>query len=278
MLIILLHLLWGLVVAAVLFPLVPAGASGALVRFWSRALMFVLGIRLEIPTGRAPPPAPLGALLMMNHISWADVFVLAAVTPARFVAKAEVQRWPLIGRFASAVGTVFVERGRRQSISSVNRVVSARLRSGQSIGVYPEGTTTDGSCLLRFHSNLVQAALDAGAPVIPVAIDYRQDGRPTAAAAFVGEMTLIESLWRILVTPRLTARLHWLPPVDCTGQTRQAIARRARAAVALALGLPDGEPQASEEGEGPDGPDAEAGPGAGTARAGLSRPGGFADS
>ena len=210
MLIILLHLLWGLVVAAVLFPLVPAGVSGALVRFWSRALMFVLGIRLEIPTGRAPPPAPLGALLMMNHISWADVFVLAAVTPARFVAKAEVQRWPLIGRFASAVGTVFVERGRRQSISSVNRVVSARLRSGQSIGVYPEGTTTDGSCLLRFHSNLVQAALDAGAPVIPVAIDYRQDGRPTAAAAFVGEMTLIESLWRILVTPRLTARLHWL--------------------------------------------------------------------
>jgi len=244
MLVIVLHVLWGLVVAAALFPRVPAAVSGALVRFWSRVLMVVLGVRLEVPTGRAPPASACGALLLMNHISWADVFVLAAVTPARFVAKAEVEHWPLVGRFATAVGTVFVERGRRHSISRVNQLVSARLQGGQSIGVYPEGTTTDGTQLLRFHSNLVQAALDASAPVIPVALAYYQDERPTTAAAFIGDMTLIGSLWRILVTPRLTARLHWLAPVDCAGQTRQEIARRARSAIAQALGLPDGAPPA----------------------------------
>jgi 1-acyl-sn-glycerol-3-phosphate acyltransferase len=239
MLFVLVHVLWGLIVAALLFPVLPAPASDALVRFWSRILLVALGIRLELPVAPSAPEPGTGALLVMNHVSWADVFVLTAVVPVRFVAKAEIARWPLLGRFAAAVGTVFVERGRRHAVSDVNRVVAERLRAGQSIGIFPEGTTTDGSRVLRFHANLIQAALDAKAPVVPVALDYRQDGRASTAAAFIGEMTLVESLWRVLVTPRLTARLHWLPEIDCAGLSRQAVARGARAAVGAALGLPD---------------------------------------
>ena len=243
MLFILAHVLWGFLVAGLLFPLLPARTSNALVQFWSRVLLLVLGLRLELHLdARAGAiAATRGSLLVINHISWVDVFVIAAVTPARFVAKAEIARWPLLGRFARAVGTVFVERRRHHAVAHVNHAVTARLRAGQSIGIFPEGTTTDGSQLLRFHANLVQPAIDARAPVIPLALQYRQDGMPTRAAAFIGEMNLIESMWRILVTPRLTAQLHWLPALDGKQDNRHAIARRARAAIGAALVLVDQE-------------------------------------
>ena len=236
-----LHVLWGLLVGSLLFPFLSTGSRDALVKVWSRMALFALGIRLElrIAPGATPIAQSAGSLLVINHVSWADVFVVAAVTPARFVAKSEIAQWPVIGRFASGVGTIFVERGRRHAIKRVNDTAAQRLRAGQSVGIFPEGTTTDGSCLLRFHANLIQAGVDAQAPVIPLAIRYLRDGQPTDAAAFVGDDTLVGSMWKILVTPRLTARLHWLPTLDCPGQARNEIARRARADIAGALGLPE---------------------------------------
>jgi len=238
---ILVHIVWGMLVALALFPLLPRGVNDALVKFWSRTALVALGIRLELQRdpGAGDIDATRGSLLLINHVSWVDVFVVAAVTPARFVAKADIARWPVLGRFAGAVGTVFVERGRRHAVAHVNHTVTARLRAGQSIGIFPEGTTSDGSQLLRFHANLVQAALAAPAPVIPLGLQYRQDGRPSTAAAYIGDMSLGQSLWRILLTPRLTARLHWLPAIGCEGCTRQAIAGRARGAIGAALALPE---------------------------------------
>lgn len=236
------QMVWGMLTALLLFPVLPPGANNALIRIWSRLTLAALGIRLE--AGGSAPVAPAGgsgALLVMNHISWADVFLVAAVAPARFVAKAEIARWPVIGRFAAAVGTIYVERGRRHAVKRVNDTVIARLQSGQDVGIFPEGTTTDGSCLLRFHANLIQAGLDAQAPIVPVALQYYRSGRPTDAAAFVGDDTLAASLWRILITPRLSARLLWLPAVATAGHTRQGVAQCARAAIAAALALPERE-------------------------------------
>ncbi len=234
------HLLWGGLVAGLLFPVLPRRGADALMKFWSRILLVALGIRVELQCapGAAPGDGDGGALLVCNHTSWADIFVIAAVQPARFVAKAELTNWPLLGRFAAACGTIFVERGRRHAVAHVNQAVVERLRAGQSMGIFPEGTTTDGASLLRFHANLLQPALDAGAAVVPLAIQYRKDGELSTAAAFIGEMNLAQSLWRILVTPRLRVRLYWLPllrpqPED----TRQALAARARAAIAGALEL-----------------------------------------
>lgn len=235
------HIFWGMLVAGLFFPWLPMRGRDALLRFWSRILLVALGIRLQVHHDSAAKPiaATRGSMLLVNHISWADVFVIAAVTPARYVAKAEVAQWPLLGRFAASVGTVYVERGRRHAIARVNHTVAQRLRGGQSIGIFPEGTTTDGSRLLRFHANLVQAALDAGASVIPLGLQYRQDGRPSTAAAFIGDMNLIQSIWRIVLAPRLTAHLYWMPAIACEGLTRQAVAARARAAIGAALQLPE---------------------------------------
>jgi 1-acyl-sn-glycerol-3-phosphate acyltransferase len=236
-----LHVLWGVAAGSLLFPVLPTAARDALVKFWSRVALAALGIRLElhVAPGATPIDRSAGSLLLINHVSWADVFLVAAVTPARFVAKSEIARWPVIGRFAAGVGTIFVERGRRHAIKRVNDTAAQRLRNAQSVGIFPEGTTTDGSCLLRFHANLIQAGVDAQAPMIPLALQYVRDGQPTDAAAFVGDDTLMGSMWKILVTPRLTAHLHWLPTLDCAGATRQDIGRRARTAIAAALGLPE---------------------------------------
>ena len=249
-----LHILWGLLVGSLLFPIMPTGVRDALVRFWSRIALVALGIRLELSVapGATPIERSAGSLLLINHVSWADVFVVAAVTPARFVAKAEIARWPVIGRFAAGVGTIFVERGRRHAIKRVNHIATERLRAGQSVGIFPEGTTTNGSCLLRFHANLVQAGVDAQSPIVPLAVQYLRDGQPTDAAAFIGDDTLVASMWKILVTPRLTARLHWLPAVDIAGESRQAIAQRARGAIALALGLPERDSALSEDADAED--------------------------
>jgi len=180
----------------------------------------------------------MGSLLLINHTSWLDVFSIAAVVPARFVSKAEIGRWPLAGWLAIAVGTLFVERGKRHAVMRTNQAVSERLRSGQVIGVFPEGTTTDGACLLPFHANLVQPAIDLGAPVRPVGLRFTQRGEFSRVAMFVGEMNLMQSLWRVVTAPDLAVELHWLPPIDPPPSTRHAAARAARAAIARELDVP----------------------------------------
>jgi len=244
-----LHVLWGVIAAVFVFPLLTPGGRDALVRFWSRILLVALGVRLqvEVAPGATEGPetveeAEMGSLLLLNHISWLDVFVLASVIPVRFVSKSEIAHWPIFGRLSVAVGTLFVERGRRHAVAAVNHAVAHRLQSGQSIGIFPEGTTTEGDRVLRFHANLVQSAIDVGASVRPVALRYTQDGEFSNASAYIGEMTMAESLWRVLLAPRLTAEVLWLPGMATRGRTRHELANAARSAVTQALGLPDEEP------------------------------------
>ena len=251
MLFLVIHVTWGLLVGVILFPALPAGARNALVQFWARIALVLLGIRLEltIEPNAAQPKDTLGSLLLINHTSWSDVFVVAAVAPARFVAKSELASWPVLGRFAACVGTIFVQRGRRHAVAQVNASVAQRLHEGQSIGVFPEGTTTDGTYLLRFHANLVQAALEANAPVIPLALQYRQGDAPSTAPAYVGDISIFESLWSILKAPRLEARLHWLPAIATESRSRHAIADAARSAIATTLRLSDHVAQEASNGD-----------------------------
>jgi 1-acyl-sn-glycerol-3-phosphate acyltransferase len=274
----LLHVALGLVYATLLFPWIKRSWRDAAVMVWSRLLLLIIGVRLEsrgeppaaLPSpasshwlgeheGASPAPSfpssslfrpkagkgaggegaqPLGSLLLINHTSWLDVFAIAAVVPARFVSKAEIARWPVFGWLAIVVGTLFVERGRRHAVMRTNQAVAERLRSGQLIGVFPEGTTTDGSRLLPFHANLVQPAIDLGASVRPVGVRFTQRGEFSRAAMFVGEMNLMQSLWRVVTAPHLAVELVWLTPLDPLPASRHLAARAARAAIAQALDVP----------------------------------------
>ena len=236
----LIHVALGLLYAVLTFAWIGPRRRDAAIMAWSRILLLMIGVRLEskgVPPSAASGPAP-GALLLINHTSWLEVFSIAAVVPARFVSKAEIGRWPVFGWLAILVGTVFVERGRRHAVARTNQAVAERLRSGQLIGIFPEGTTTDGSRLLPFHANLVQPAIDLGVPVRPVGVRFTQRGQYSRAAMYMGEMNLMQSLWRIVTAPYLAVELHWLPPLDPLPDSRHAAARAARAAIAHALDIP----------------------------------------
>ena len=199
-------------------------------------LLKMIGVRLELQGGT---PAEGPALIVANHVSWIDVQVLNATRPARFVAKAETRRWPVCGGIARGFDTIFLERGNIRDAARVKARVARALAAGQTVAVFPEGTTTDGRTLGRFYAALFEAAIEAGVPVQPVAIRYpRGDGGANPAAAFVDDMTFLDSLLRVAREPALTARLTFAPPIVTRGTTRRDLAARARRLIADALGMP----------------------------------------
>lgn len=226
-------------VLAALLPVLPAAERAAAVRGWARGTLRALGVRLVV-RGRSPRRA---ALLVANHVSWLDVLALLAVAPARMVAKREVRSWPLLGLLATAAGTVLVDRARPRDLPATVVRVGAALRAGRPVAVFPEGTTWCGTAEAvgcrpgrGFRPALFQAAIDAGAPVVPVRIGYRcaATDAPTTAAAFVGDDDLVRSLGRVLaardleVRVTVSAALHPARDAD-----RRLLARVAESAVHL---------------------------------------------
>jgi len=235
-------LLGGLATVLLLFPLVgPAWRRGA-IRRWSAMLVAACGVAVRV---RAHPGAlPLeslapGSFLVANHISWIDIFIIDGRCPASFVAKAEIADWPLVGTLVSRTGNLFIERGRRHAVHRmIERLVQA-LGEGARVAVFPEGTTSDGRRLLPFHANLVEAAVRAHAPVVPLGLRYTTpEGAHAQAIEYIGDTTFVQSLWRILAQPCTHCELNLLAPIDEAGLSRHAIVERARAAIAQALALP----------------------------------------
>jgi 1-acyl-sn-glycerol-3-phosphate acyltransferase len=227
---------------ALLAPVLGPRRVGQVQAAWSGWLLAAAGVRVVV-TG--PRPAP-GSLVVANHVSWLDVLALNRVTPVRMLAKAEVRDWPLVGPMAARAGSVFLDRDRLRALPGAVATVAAALREGACIGVFPEGTTRCGRDLGRFRPAAFQAALDAGAPVVPVALSYADaDGAPDAAAAFVGDDTLLASLIRVAAARRTVLTVRVLPvqvgvPV-AAGSARATPRRQAtrRALAAIGGALPD---------------------------------------
>lgn len=196
----------------------------------------VLGVRVRV-RGAVPQGTPV--LVVANHVSWLDVYALNCLLRARFVAKREVRDWPLAGSMVAAFGALFIKRGCPRDAARVRDQITAGLRRGERIVVFPEGTTSDGTTLHRFYPALFQSAVDAGAMVQSVAIRYLDDhGEPIDAAAFVDDMTFGASLLRIAAAPRITAELHFAPPRSAVGRTRRELASESQNWIAAQLALP----------------------------------------
>ncbi|GIJ78216.1 1-acyl-sn-glycerol-3-phosphate acyltransferases [Micromonospora phaseoli] len=220
-----------------LLPVLPARERQVALRGWARATARACGVRLEV-RGRLPRRR---ALLVANHVSWWDILAVLAISPARLVAKREVGRWPLVGLLARAAGTVFVDRSRPRELPATVDRVAAALGAGRSVAVFPEGTTwcgADAGCRPSsgFRPAMFQAAIDAGAPVVPLRIGYRcaVTGEMTTATAFVGDETLLRSVRRLLAVRELTVSVEIGAPLH-PGRSadRRALARVAESAVHL---------------------------------------------
>jgi 1-acyl-sn-glycerol-3-phosphate acyltransferase len=191
------HVLSGLAQIVVLFPRLSKERCALRVQNWARGMLTRLSIELEVV---GAPARNESLLLVSNHISWLDIVALHAACYCRFVAKANVARWPLLGTLASGAGTLYVKRdSRRDAVRVVHRMAEA-LKDGDIIAVFPEGTTGDGRSVLPFHSSLIQAAITAGAPVQAVALKIvdRHSGTPSQAANYMGDESLLGSIWRTL--------------------------------------------------------------------------------
>jgi 1-acyl-sn-glycerol-3-phosphate acyltransferase len=226
-----LHLLWGVATVATVFPWLPARARAYLMARWSRQLLEELGVRITV-TGT--PPAH--GLLVANHISWLDIYAINAVAPTTFLSKDDVLHWPVIGWLAKRVGTLFLERGSRTAALRAKEHLVAELRAGHLVGVFPEGTTGFGDHVMPFHGALFQSAIDAEVEVMPALIRYTdRQGRPSLAAAYVGETSLWQCVRSIVTSSGLTAQVDFLPAVATTAADRRHLAHHSHQLISHAL-------------------------------------------
>ena len=259
-----LHIVVGFAIIAFGFSFVSHVTQQRLIRWWARRVLAICGvsvrvIRPSICAGRsadktvadAMRPGGIGAMLVMNHISWIDIYVVHSVRAARFIAKAEIARWPIIGYLTDRTGTIFIERGKRHAVREVNHRAAQLLRKGELVVMFPEGTTSDGDRLLPFHVNLLQSVIEARAAIVVAGLRYVDvHGHPTTAASYVGDMNLLQSIVRIVRGGPVTAELHLIDAIDvnhgAATATRHEVGQRARALIAEALGFDDESEEAAE--------------------------------
>ena len=227
------HLVAGLATCAIVFPLASNAVRERLTRRWSRKLVGICRVSVETAPGA---PVLEHALVVANHVSWLDIFVINALYPCRFVAKAEIRAWPVLGWLAAAAGTVFISRGNRRELRHIFKGIVAVLAEGQRVSFFPEGTTSQQGEVLPFHANLFEAAIDARVAVQPYALSYVDAaGCNHPSIDYIGDTTFADSMFRILQGEPVRARLQALAPIEGSGAHRRELAQAAHDAVAGAL-------------------------------------------
>jgi 1-acyl-sn-glycerol-3-phosphate acyltransferase len=208
----LLHIALGLWIIRTQFPKWSEAQRAERIRRWSSDALAFSGITVQL-SGEPPVPST-PVLVVCNHISWLDIMVMQSVYPVRFVSKADVANWPLVGWLVKGCGTVLIERERRSDVLRVIQIMAQHLRQGEALAVFPEGTTGDtgahGHNVLKFHANLIQAAIDAATPIQPWSLRYhdQRTGTQSHAADYVGDTTLLTSIWRVLRAEPMLAKVH----------------------------------------------------------------------
>lgn len=219
---------------AVIFPFVTPEKRLQQTGRWCAKMARVLGLQIH---GSGVPHAG-ATLLVANHISWLDILAINAVHPARFVSKADVRAWPLLGWLVAGGGTLFIERERKRDALRVVHQIADALKQGNTIAMFPEGTTGDGLTLLPFHANLLQAAVSTETPLQPIALRYIDaDSQPSRAVAWLGDTTLAASLWQVVTAHRMEAFVTQLPVVPTQACERRELAEGVRRQIAETLGL-----------------------------------------
>ena len=225
--------LCGLLMVGLLYLIVGLAARLWLKKYWSKILLWLCGVRV---TPHGEPTLEHAVLWVSNHISWLDIFALNAVRATAFIAKSEIRRWPVLGWLVAGAGTIFIERASRHAVHRVGLSMQAHFAQGQVVGLFPEGTTSSGFDLLPFYANLFEPARKSAVEIQPVALLYFQHAMRSDVAAFVGEQTLMNSLWQVLSSQGLSIELHFLAPImhadALEAPPRAELGRLARHAIA----------------------------------------------
>ena len=232
------HIGVGLLVAGIIFPRISNARRAYFVQWWSQKTLRILNVILSIH-GVRPDATVRNFMIAANHISWLDIYVINAAHPARFVAKAEIREWPIIGWLCEKAGTIFIRRTHRRDTARINDEMHNVLATGDTIGLFPEGTTTAGDRLLKFHSSLLEPAVANNATLAPAALRYStSDGERCLAVAYINDLSFAESLQLIIRQKSTIAELTFAPPISALGCSRRDLALQAEAAIAAILNVP----------------------------------------
>ena len=221
------HVVRGILILRWKFPRLDLPQRQVEVGAWSAGLLAALGLEVRLCGSWAA--LPNSVLLVANHVSWLDVAAIHSVLPqARFVAKAEVHHWPVIGWLCAAARTLFIERERKRDAMRVVHEMAAALKAGDTVAVFPEGTTNDGHALRAFHANLFQAALSTNSVILPVALRFSDPGHAISPAAeYAGDTTLWQSVRRILGAQGLCVTIAACDLISIEpSEDRRALAKR----------------------------------------------------
>ena len=202
------------------FPRLSPDQRDMRVQVWSLQFLALWGIHVKV-LGQPVVAGP--ALIVANHISWLDISVIHAARHCRFVSKSDIRDWPLVGMLATGAGTLYIERSSRKDALRMVKDMADAMKEGDVVAVFPEGTTSDGRDLLPFHANLIQSAIQADVPVQPMSLKFvdAQTGETSFAPCYIGDDTLIGSIWRTLTAPPILAVVHFGPPQQSQGRDRR---------------------------------------------------------
>ena len=234
---ILTHILLGILIVAVSWPLTQEKTRTKLTKWWCRQLLDCFNIQVFL-FGETPQDNATNNMFLANHVSWADIYALNSVLPLQFIAKSDINQWPILGYLVRKSGTIFINRNSRKDTSRIVKMTTDRLLAGANVGFFPEGTTTDGTSLAHFKSSLIQAAINANAMLRPVAIRYPLSiGGINTEMAYAGETTLGQSMMRILKQKEPVVELYFLAPIDPQSANRQALSELVFTSIANQLSL-----------------------------------------
>ena len=237
-LLLLLLIIAGLVLSIVFLrnTIPPNALSSRITCRWLGSVAKVMGARVKIHG----QPNRQQTLFVSNHISWLDILVLGSTVPLHFLSKHEVKTMPVVGWLATRAGTLYIHRGKHESASQASADITRVLNQKHNALVFAEGTTTDGH-IRKFHSRMLQAAIDAEAMIQPVAIFYPRTNPQTNKievnpdALFTGKTTVGESFDRISRAPFIDVEVHYLTPVAAAGKTRGELSLHAYEEVIAAI-------------------------------------------
>ena len=230
-----LHLVKLVCMVALIWPYMRLAQRDRVISRWSYGLLRILQVHIHLH-GDIPPPHVTSVLFIANHISWLDIIALDAFRRMRFVAKAEVRQWPVIGWLAAQTGTFFLQRSNQRQMAHLTSMIANALCQKHCVALFPEGTTTDGTSLKSFYPGLFEAARRSTGMVWPVAIRYAHaDGSLHLAPAFLGEQSLVNSIAHVLTVRSMHLHLSFAPPLDAQEFTRRDLAHHAHAAITSLL-------------------------------------------
>jgi len=194
----------------------------AWMQWMARRFLWIMNARVSVEQ-----PVPERGLIVSNHLGYVDILVIGSLCPALFVAKSDVQNWPVFGALTKMSGTLFVNRTARSAVAQQVNWIAVPLNAGIPVVLFPEGTSSDGTGVLPFRSSLLEAALETKSIITPAAISYSSEQKNAGPEiAYWGEMTLLPHLFSLFARPGFEALLSF-------GESRIPTGNRKEEAVTL---------------------------------------------